>query len=125
MSWSSLRNRYTITFGSMAILVIVWNLYVMLNDDGVISGRVAGPDDKPVAGATVVLSEKTLLVSAPRGRTVTDVDGQFRFTSHRLYHIYLEAYKEGVGRMPPKEFRLYFKGQNLTLDKPLRLEGSK
>ena len=122
MSWSFLRNRYFITFGSMAFLVGVWNLHVALNDEGILTGRVVGPDDQPVAGATVVLNERTLLVSAARARTTSDADGRFRFSGHQLYRIYLEASKEGVGRMKPKEFRLYFKGQNMFLKEPLRLE---
>jgi len=124
MSWSFLRNRYFITFGSMAFLVGVWNLHVALNDEGILTGRVVGPDHQPVAGATVVLNERTLLVSAARGKTTTDEEGDFRFSGHQLYRIYLEASKEGVGRMQPKEFRLYFKGQNVFLKEPLRLEAS-
>ncbi len=125
MSWSIVRNRYSITFGTIALLAGLWNLYVAINDGGIITGQVVGPDDHPVEGATVVLSEKTLLVSAVRARTTTDARGAFRFSGHRLYHIYLEAYREGVGRMLPKEFRLYFKGQNLRLRHPLRLEQAK
>lgn len=121
MSWSFFLNRYTITFGLMAIIVAGWNLYVVLNKDGIITGQVMGPDNKPVAGATVVLSEKTLLVTAPRAKTTTDANGEFRFKGHKLYRLYLEAFKEGAGRMQPKEFRLYFKGQNMALDRPLHL----
>ncbi len=121
MSWSVFRNRYIITFGAIALVVGLWNIYVALNDDGLIMGRVVGPDNRPVEGATVVLSERTLLVSAARARTTTDASGAFRFSGHRLYHLYLEAFKEGVGRMPPREFRLYFRGENLTLREPLRL----
>ncbi len=123
MSWAFLRNRYFVTFGSMTIVVAAWNLYVALNDDGIITGRVVGPDRQAVAGATVVLNEKTLLVSAARAKTTTDGEGRFRFSGHHLYRLYLEASKEGIGRMKPKEFRLYFKGQNLSLKEPLRLEG--
>jgi hypothetical protein len=125
MSWSLLLNRYTITFGLMAMITAGWNLYIVLNNDGIITGRVMGPDNQPVAGATVVLSEKTLLVTAPRARTTTDATGEFRFKGHKLYRLYLEAFKKGIGRMEPKEFRLYFKGQNMALDKPLRLAEGK
>jgi hypothetical protein len=122
MSWSFPWNRYTITLGAILLMVSLWNLYVALNADGIITGWVVGPDNRPVEGATVVLSERTLLVSAVRARTMTAANGAFRFSGHRLYHLYVEAFREGVGRMPPREYRLYFKGQNLSLRHPLRLE---
>jgi len=123
LSW--ILNRYTITLGSIAILAAVWNIYVALNNDGIITGHVVAANHQPVAGATVVLSEKSLLVTIPRAETRTNSDGTFRITGHNLYHLYLEAYKEGAGRMPPKEFRLYFKAQNLSLKKPLVLPDSR
>jgi hypothetical protein len=123
MSW--FRNRYFLTLGFLAVLVIGWNLYVALNDDGLITGRVVTADGRPVEGATVVLSERSLLVAVPKGRAVTDENGEFRFSGHTLHHLYLEAHKAGVGRTPPKEFRLYFKGQNLFLEKPLALGESR
>lgn len=125
MASSAVRNRYTLTFGAIALLAGLWNLYVALNDGGLIIGRVVGPDNRPVEGASVVLSERTLLVSAGRARTVSDASGAFHFSGHRLYHLYLEASKAGVGRMPPREYRLYFRGQNLILRRPLRLEPAK
>ena len=123
MAW--LRNRYTLTLGSIAALAISWNIYVALNNDGIITGRAVTADQQPVGGATVVLSERSLLVAVPKGRATTNEKGEFRFTGHTLHHLYLEAHKEGGGRMPPKEFRLYFKGQNLFLEKPLVLAESK
>jgi hypothetical protein len=123
MVW--LRNRYTLTLGSIALLVGVWNIYVALNNDGIIAGRAVTADRQPVGGATVILSERSLLVAVPKGQATTNEKGEFRFTGHALHRLYLEAHKEGVGRMPPKEFRLYFKGQNLLIEKPLVLAESK
>ncbi len=37
-----LLNRYTIVFGTIALVVIAWNLYVATHNDGRISGRVVG-----------------------------------------------------------------------------------
>jgi hypothetical protein len=119
MPW--LRNRYTLALGSIAALALSWNIYVALNNEGIITGRAVTADQQPVGGATVVLSERSLLVAVPKGRATTNEKGEFHFTGHTLHHLYLEAHKEGVGRMPPKEFRLYFKGQNLILEKPLVL----
>ena len=123
-SWSFLRNRYVITFAAIALLAAVWNLYVSLNDDGMLAGQVVGPDGRPVPGATVVLAERTLLIAVPQATATTDAEGRFRFTGHTLFRFHLEAHKEGVGRMQAKEFRLYFKGQNMTLRGPLRLQKS-
>ena len=123
MAW--LRNRYILTLGSIAVLAVSWNIYVALNNDGIIAGRAVTADQQPVSGATVVLSERSLLVAVPKARATTNEKGDFRFTGHTLHHLYLEAQKEGVGRMPPKEFRLYFKGQNLFIEKPLALVESK
>ncbi len=118
-SW--LTNRFVITFGGAALLALAWNLYVSANNDGVIEGVIVAPDGNPVPGATVTLIERTLLVSQPRGSTTTDAEGRFAFRDHNLHRLYLEAAKEGVGRLPQREYRLYFKGQNLSLQEPLQL----
>ena len=120
-----LYNRYALTLGVIAILVVGWNLYVAFHQDGIITGRVVGPDNQPLRGASVVLSEKTLLVTTPKAKTTTDEKGEFRFTGHNLYHLYLEASQEGIGTTGTREFRLYFRGQNLFIDKTLRLEPRK
>ena len=118
-SW--LKNRFVITFGGAALLAAAWNVYVAANNDGVIEGVIVAPDGNPVPGATVTLTERTLLVSQPRGSTTTDSEGRFVFRDHHLHRLYLEAVKDGVGRLPQREYRLYFKGQNLTLNEPLQL----
>ncbi len=123
MNWRAfLLNRYFVTFGSIAAVTLVWNLYIAMNDDGIIRGRVVDAEGRPVAGASVVLSERTLLVTAPRDRVTTDADGRFTFTGHRFHRIWLEAAKPGVGSHPQTEYRMYFKGQNIVLDDPIRLE---
>ena len=53
MRWSWLNNRFVITFGTIAVLVAVWNVYIAYHDHGLIEGRVVGPNGAPVAGATV------------------------------------------------------------------------
>ena len=121
MSW--LANRFVFTFGGVAVVAALWNVYVAFNDDGIIRGRVVGPGGAPVAGATVTLSERTLLVAQPRGSATTDAEGRFAFRDHDLHRFYLEAAKEGVGRAGPIEYRLWFKRQNMVLDAPLRLSG--
>jgi hypothetical protein len=119
MSW--FRNRFVITFGGTAILVLLWNVYVSFNDDGILTGQVVDADGTPVEDATVTINEKALLVSRSRGSTTTDADGRFTFIGHHLYRIFLEAEKDGVGRATPVEVRLYFKGENSSLTQPIQL----
>jgi hypothetical protein len=119
--WRWLRNRFVVTFGGAALLAAVWNVYIVYHDDGIIKGQVVGPSGAPVPGATVRLSEKTLLVSQARGQTTTDADGRFEVKGHDMHRLYLQADKDGVGRYGPREFRLYFNGENLILGKPLQL----
>jgi hypothetical protein len=116
-----LLNRFVATIVAVAVAIGAWNLYVTRNDDGLIEGRVVGPDGAPVEGAIVTLSERTLLVAQPRGKATTDANGRFVFENHKLHRLYLEADKDGAGRVGPIEYRLFFKGQNMTLDEPLRL----
>ena len=125
MKRTFLLNRYTITFGAIAIIAALWNLYVAFNNDGIIAGRVVGPDNRPVEGATVTLFQKTLYVAEPRDKTTTDKNGRFLITGHASYRLWLEAVKEGLGKSPKKEYRLYFRNQNLNLSTPLRLEVGK
>lgn len=122
MGLALLKNRYTLTFGGFGLLALLWNGYVMLNDDGILSGTVVDRHHRPVAAARVVLSEKSLLVTAPRDEVATDVHGRFRFEGHSLYHLYLEAAKGGLEGRAHREVRLYFRGQNKVLKTPLILE---
>ena len=119
MSW--LGSRYVIVFGSLALVTVVWNAYVALHNDGIIAGRVAGVDGRPVAGATVALYERTMTTLEPRGTATTAGDGSFRFSGRKLHHFVLEARKEGVGVAPRTDHRLYFRGQNVMLSTPLAL----
>ena len=114
-------NRFFLTFGAIALLTLVWNVYIEFNDDGIIEGRVVNTAGEAVAGASVVLSDRSLLVSTPVDETVTTQDGSFKFTGHRTHRLYLEARKEGIGQFRQREFRLYFQGQNLRLDEPMLL----
>ena len=107
-----LLNRYSITFEIIAVIALFWNIYISFNDDGIVAGRVVTADNRPVAGATVTLFEKTLYVAEPRMNTTTNEKGEFSFSGHMFYRIWLEAKKEGVGLFPKTEYRLYFRGQN-------------
>jgi hypothetical protein len=115
-------NRYTITFGIAVVIALLWNLFVIFNDSGILYGRVVDQKNRPISNARVVLSEKTLLVTAPRDEVFTDAEGYFKFEGHRLYHLYLKANKDDLGSSPSLEVRLYFKGQNKKLKEHLVLK---
>lgn len=116
-----LLNRYSLTFGTIAILALAWNLYVLAHDQGIVEGRVVGPDGDPVAAAEVVLAERTVVSLTPIARTTTDPSGSFRFTRHDRHALVLTAAKEGIGRSLRTEVRLWFRNQNRILEEPLRL----
>lgn len=117
-----LLNRYTIVFGAIAAFAIAWNLYVATHSDGRVAGQVVGPDGRAVAGATVILREKTLTTLEPRATAETDGGGRFTFTGQRAHHFVLEASKDGAGHSERTAYRLAFRGQNLTILEPLRLQ---
>ena len=115
-----MRSRYTITFGTIAIVSILWNIYVVLNDDGKFSGRVVDMQGRPVAGATVKLGKKSLVSINFHGEEITDAEGRFAFSGHAFYHVHIEAKKQGLG-ISKSDHHLYFRGQNMALSDPLRL----
>jgi hypothetical protein len=114
-------NRYTLTFGTIGLVVLAWNLYVAAHDEGILEGRVVGPDGAPVEGAEVVLAERGVVSLIPIGRTTSAADGRFRFERHDRHALALTASREGLGRSPRLEVRLWFKNQNRVLEEPLRL----
>jgi Carboxypeptidase regulatory-like domain len=123
MAWRPwLLNRVTITFGLIAATTLLWNLYVLAHDDGILDGRVVGPDGAPVADAEVVLSERTIVSLDPIARTMTDAGGGFRFVGHDRHHVVLTASKDGVGASGRLDVRLYFRNQNRHLKDPVELQ---
>ena len=86
-------NRFTITFGGIAVAVVLWNLYIVQNDDGMLRGRVVGPDGAPVAAALVRLSKQTIVSLDPIDTTTTDDRGAFQFVRHDQHSVVLTAAK--------------------------------
>ena len=113
--------RYLLVLGVTAALVAGWNVWVVLHDDGIVSGRVVQADGRPAAGVTVSFWEKTLTTLERRAATETRADGGFVFTSQMAHHFALQAEKTGLGTSPRTLYRRYFRGQNLVLPEPLRL----
>ena len=116
-------NRVTLTFGTLALVVLGWNLYVAAHDDGILQGTVVDAAGQPVADAAVVLNERTIVSLAPIAETRSDAAGHFRFERHDRHALVLTASKDGVGASPRVEVKLYFRNQNRTLADPLTLAG--
>lgn len=114
-------NRFTLTFLAIALIILLWNLYVLAHDDGILSGQVVDAAGKPVAGAEVVLSERTIVSLTPIANTTSDAKGFFRFTKHDRHYVVLTASKDGAGESARREVRLYFRNQNRRLAEPLYL----
>lgn len=122
MAWRGwLLNRVTITFATIAVVIVVWNLYVLAHDDGVLAGIVVDGAGQPVPGAQVVLSERTIISLEPIAATVSDGAGRFRFAGHDRHALVLTAAKESIGESGRIEIRLYFRNQNRELAEPVRL----
>jgi hypothetical protein len=113
-------SRYGLLLG-LAMATAGWNAYVVLHDDGLVEGRVVGPDGREVAGARVTLSERTLTTLEPRATVDTGADGAFRFVGEPAHYFALEARRDGTGVAPRTLYRRWFRGQNLRLREPVRL----
>ena len=122
MGRRSLGNRYVIVLGSLALATGAWNLYVVAHRHGVVEGRVLAADGAPVADALVTLRERTLTTLEPRATTRTGPDGLFRFAGQQAHHLVLDAVKDGLGASARTTVRRYFRGQDVVLGEPLRLE---
>ena len=119
--WNRLKTRWVIVPGAIAAAAVGWNLWVSTHADGIVAGRVVGPDGRPVPGAAVVLLEQNVTTFSERSRALTDGDGSFRFADNRTHHAQVFAEKPGVGRSDRTTLRLWFKSQNTVLEQPLVL----
>ena len=116
-------NRVTITFATILVVVVAWNLHVGAHDDGILEGRVVDRGGQPVTGAKVVLNERTIVSLAPIAETTTDEAGRFRFERHDRHALVLTAEKDGIGVSARIEVKLYFRNQNRVLEGPIVLDG--
>jgi hypothetical protein len=77
-----------------------------------------------VAGAKVVLSERTIVSMTSIAETVTDADGRFHFEGHDRHALVLTAEMPDLARSARMEVQLYFKNQNRRLASPIVLSGA-
>jgi hypothetical protein len=121
MDWRPLaQNRFVVTLSAIVVVVILWNGYVSLHDGGSVRGHVVDASGKRVAGATVVLSRKTVASVDTIGEAVTDDDGVFFFRDHGQYALVLTASAEGVASARTV-VPLWFRDQDVVLAEPIVL----
>lgn len=115
-------NRFTLTFGILAVAIGGWNIYVAGNNGGLLTGQVVGPDGSSVANAQVQLSEQTIVSLNKLASTTTDDQGRFEFPRHDRFSLVLTAQKDGVGSSGRHRVRLLFRNQNHVMDEVVVLE---
>jgi hypothetical protein len=114
-------NRFVAVPGSLVILALVWNAWVLTHNHGVIAGRVIDASGAPVEGAEVKLWVFNFTTFAEQASTQTKADGTFEFTKNPSHNIQLSAKKAGVGRSPRIAVQLYFRSEDIVLKRPLQL----
>ena len=119
----ALRSRFFVVPAAIVLVVALWNLYVSLHAHGLIAGRVVDADGRPVAGATVVLFAHDFVTQVEKAHTSTDGSGGFRFNNNDSHLVQLQAV-DGRQSSDRVTLRLWFRGQDRVLRKPLRLPGS-
>jgi hypothetical protein len=114
-------NRFVLTPAAIAVAILVWNLYVVTHDHGVVIGRVVDDAGRPVGGATVVLWVLNFTTYIEKARATTAPDGRFQLVNAESHNIQLIAEKPGVGRSARVPVRLYFRAEDVELREPLML----
>lgn len=116
-----LRSRRVQAFAAIAVALVCWNVYVELNDDGILEGRVVFPDGAPARGASVIASSPKMVGLDEIAIVTADHAGWFRFTKHNEHRPVLQARLSSFGRSERVMVRLYFRNQNRVLAEPLVL----
>jgi hypothetical protein len=120
-SWRAvLLSRFVIVPVAIAVIVAAWNIYVSLHAHGTLAGRVVDAAGRPVDGATVVLFAHDFVTQVEKARTSTDADGNFHFGNNASHLVQLQAL-DGTAASPRVTIRLWFRGQDRVLQKPLGL----
>jgi len=118
-----LLSRFVVVPAAIAVVVVLWNIYVSMHAHGVLKGQVVDASGRPVAGAAVVLSAHDFVTQVEKSRTTTDADGRFRFTDNNSHLVQVQALN-GRQASPRITIRLWFRAQDRVLDQPLRLQPS-
>jgi len=117
-------NRFVLVPAAIAVVSVLWNVYVSMHNHGVVAGRVVDPAGRPVSGATVVLWVLNFTTYVEKTRATTDSAGHFVITDNDSHNIRLAAEKPGIGRSARVPVRLYFRAEDIELREPLTLSGA-
>ena len=124
-SWRRLViNRFVLVPATIAMAVLLWNVYVSTHNHGVVAGQVVDMAGQPVPGATVVLWVLNFTTYVEKTRVTTDSTGRFVITDNDSHNIRLAAEKPGIGRSGRVPVRLYFRAQDIEVREPLTLSGA-
>ena len=80
-----LRHRFVAVPLLLAGVALVWNIYVAMNNGGIIEGTVIDPGGRPVPGATVLFFERSMLNYVEQRQAVADAQGRFRFEGMKVH----------------------------------------
>lgn len=105
----------------LALLIGGWITYIRINRDGVVTGLVVDQAGRAVAGATVIIREKTLNYTFPPIETITDDRGVYTFQGIDMIEFIVEAEKEQYESSEKKRYHLYFRGQHFEVPEALWL----
>jgi hypothetical protein len=122
LGYRLLVNRFTIVLASIALVVAMWNAYVVFHDHGVVEGQVVDAEGRPVEGATVVLWVLNFTTYVEKTRAITGADGRFLIRGNDSHNIQIGAERPGVGRAARVPVRLYFRAEDVILTAPLVLK---
>jgi len=110
-----LGHRFIAVPSAVALLVAGWNIYIVLNNGGIIEGEVRDRAGAPVPGATVIFFERNFIYYQELRRTTTDARGAYRFDGMQVHVGQLEA-RIGDGRHSERrQLRLWFRAQNAAM----------
>lgn len=121
---SVLRHPRSAVSAAIAAAVIAWNLFIALNDDGFVRGRVEDAAKSPAADVEIVLHAAGLVASAPLQRVRSGPDGSFLFAAHGQHHLRLQVQGPDGRLGESRTVRLLFRDQNVRLDRPLRIDAA-
>lgn len=121
--WALIRSNLgnSIFLLALATALVSWIVYTHATGDGIVTGRVVDSGGAPVAGATVLIREKTLSLIKPAVTAVTGESGVFTFHGIDMVEFLISARKGGFAASEDVHYHLYFKKQHFRVPRPLVL----